>query len=817
MTARAFIIAIEDYPNSTTLAPQLLGTNKDAEAFRDWLIKKKKVETASILACAGPGCAWRTTGTTHDEIVRELQKLSTEWKEENNDELYFYFSGHGFSYEGDNATIQIDVFVASDFIDSDDSGDACLQFQEIQRKLWTSLGPGNHYYFVDACRNPISRADIEVPIIGKKFPVSSRGRSKFYVLYSTALGQVAKVNSGFTKLLLSGLDGGGTAKRWEAGKMYVTFERLRDYVKAKLKNQEIEANTGADSDGLIMELQPIPEYACEVKVADAAANDSFTLTVSNSLMNTSYPFQGDSYKLQLKPFDYYLEVTHPMASVVQIDPPPPGPLSLYDPVVVSFQKKPMPPGGGLSLAGIPLEAKVTFDAAPGTEIRLVHEASGKVISDMDSLTATIQPGKYLAEVVERGMNIESSAITIEPGKNIVVDLLDRPTSPVRERILSTLSHSGTQRYAEFSESLGRTANWDLSLWLSVFGASHIVSDPQQFRMLKNLKIESFTDVKKNDSPVYVLAGFEKSEGPFRVAFSDDAKIKWQPLDKVEGLIGIYEKRIDAQSGSHLLSFKIADQSPLTLAVYGLPNRATFVTFAVDGDGRLKTHQYLLPIYRLFSYLDPQVVEYLDHKPLSLVRTMALAQSRFSNNHQVEPSENTEEKRDWDALMVGKWLDPIMSLIACYEIVRRGHVKQQLAKLKSVIQNLRKYFPGIPDTEVIARLIGLSSDIKDAPPLLMDGVLALDLEDNLPLPASKLDYGSPWTAWRGAVSDTVARARKTSGNVNSVSAKKKRQSRVKSASKEVASAVKSASAKAKVSSAKKARSARRKAGRKRVKT
>jgi hypothetical protein len=760
MNARGFIIAIEDYPNSTTLAQQLPGTNKDAEDFRNWLIEKKKVEPASILACAGPACAWRTTGTTHDEIVAELQKLSRNWLEENNDELYFYFSGHGFSYEADSATIQIDVFVASDFTSSDQSGDACVQFQEIQKKLWISLGPGNHYYFIDACRNPISRDDIEVPIMGKKFPVSRRGRSKYYALYSTALGQPAKVKSGFTQLLLKGLNGGGTAKKWEAGRMYVTFERLRDYLKAKLKNQEIEANTGADSDGFIMELTPVPEYDCEVIVADAASNDLFTLKVSNNLIGEKlHPFQGTAYKVPLKPFDYYLQVTHPSASVIQVDPPSPGPLSLYDPVVVRFQKKPVP----VSKGAIPLPplghspVYVTFDAAPDTEVYLVNEESGKSITNIESLTASVLPGNYVAQVVERGIPIQRRSVTIEPGKDMVVDLLDRPKSEVRERILSSYSHAMTSRYAEFSETLGTMANWDLSLWLSVFGASHIVSDPERFRMLKNLQIDSFKDIKKDDSPVYVLAGFEKSSGSFDIALSDDAKVRWERLDKVNPLIGIYEKRIQARPGSHLLSLRIGKQSPTTFAVYCLPNRATFVTFAEDTEGRSNAHQYLLPIHSLFQYLDQTVLDYLNSNPLSVVRTMALAQSRFAKNQPVEPQKNTQEQQDWDALMYGKSLDPIMSLVACYDIIRRGEIERQKEALRTVIRNLKTYFPGIPDTEVIARWIGLEFDKIDKPPLLMDGVLMLEDSEGLPLSTSKLDYASPWTAWRGAVSEDEGRA------------------------------------------------------------
>lgn len=777
MNARAFIIAIEDYPDSTTLAQQLPGTNSDAEDFRKWLINVKKVDPNSILACAGAACAWRTTGTTHDEIVAELRKLAHNWQEEDNDELYFYFSGHGFSYEADSATIQIDVFVASDFINTEDSGDTCLQFQEIQKKLWTSLGPGNHYYFIDACRNPISRDDIEVPIIGKKFPTSSRGRSKYYALYSTALGQVAKVNSGFTKLLLQGLNGGGTAKKWEAGKMFVTFERLRDYLKGKLKNQEIEANTGADSDGFIMELNPVPEYDCEVIIANAAANDSFTLKVSNNLMGEKlHKFQGVSHKIPLKPFDYFLEIDHESARVVQTDPAVSGPLSLYDPLVVRFQKQAITRGQGSTrdiTLTMPREVNVTFEAAPGTEVHLVNEDLGTTFKGNESLTKSLAPGRYITQVMERGIPIQSRSVTIKPGKDQIVDLLERPESEVRKRILNSFSHAVTSRYAEFSETLGSMANWDLSLWLSIFGASHIVADPDDFSLLKNLPIDRFENVKENDSPVYVLAGFEKSEGRFDVALSDGAKVKWKPLDQVDTLAGIYEKRIKAKPGSHLLSLRIEKQSPITMAIYCLPNRATFVTFAEDTEGRLTTHQYLLPIYRLFQYLDPVVLEHLHDQEtvLSVVRAMALAQSRFANNHPVEPQKDRQEKRLWKDLMYGKWVDPIMCIIACYEIIRRGEAKNKKRTLKIVIGNLRKYFSGIPDTEIIARLTGLEAKEMAGPPLLMDGMLAIeDSEEDILLSASKLDYACPWTTWRGMVSETTTpTGKRSSGGKKDASA------------------------------------------------
>jgi hypothetical protein len=766
MNARAFIVAIEDYSASTVLATQLAGTNQDAEAFRDWLVNTKKLDPASILACASSACAWRTTGTTHDEIVQELLKLVRNWKDKT-DELYFYFSGHGFSYKDMSAVVQVDVLVASDFVDPENSGDTCLLLQEIQQKLWNALGPGNHYYFVDACRNPISIEDIEVPVLGKKFPTSVRGRSNWYVLYSTALGQVAKVQSGFTKLLLTGLNGAGKAKKWESGKMYVTFERLRDYVKANLQGQESEAKTVADGDGFILELNPAPQSSCEVIVDNASPQDSFTLRVSNDLMgDRDFPFQGGSFKLDLKPFDYFFQVQHPSSTILQVDPPPPGPLSLYDSVVVRFKKQPVTRGarGGFAFEApdaAPRPASVTLEAAPDTEIHLVNTETGKVTVSAARLAADVPPGTYIAKVMERGVAIQSRHLTVRPGDDLKIDLLERPRSKVRERILQAASHVATNRYAAFSESLGVTANWDLSLWLSVFGASHIVGAPGRFSMLTRLPLDTFTDVKKNASPVYVLAGFEKSKGRFDVALSQGAKVKWEPLEKVESLVGIYQRRIEAKPGPHLLSLRMPDQAPLTLVVYCLPNRATFVTFAEDAEGNLKMHQFLLPIHTLFRYLDPVVVQYLDNDPLSIIRTMTLAQSKFASNHPIKPEPGTKEREDWQALMYGKWLDPVMSLIACYEIIRRGEVKNEMNSLKVVVKNLRTYFGGIPDIEVIAKLIGLRSKKTDAPPLLLDGVLALDeaAEGLLPLPASKLDYNSPWTAWRAAVSDTASPARK----------------------------------------------------------
>lgn len=106
------------------------------------------------------------------------------------------------------------------------------------------------------------------------------------------------------------------------------------------------------------------------------------------------------------------------------------------------------------------------------------------------------------------------------------------------------------------------------------------------------------------------------------------------------------------------------------------------------------------------------------------------------------------------LLNGKWLDPIMSLIGAFEMIRRGILKEYPERLHPMIENLRRYFTGLVDTEAIAKLVGHPSfRMPLGAPLLLESVLAFDVADEeriLPLPSHEVDYSSPWTSWRGMV-------------------------------------------------------------------
>jgi hypothetical protein len=102
------------------------------------------------------------------------------------------------------------------------------------------------------------------------------------------------------------------------------------------------------------------------------------------------------------------------------------------------------------------------------------------------------------------------------------------------------------------------------------------------------------------------------------------------------------------------------------------------------------------------------------------------------------------------LLHGKWFDPVMSLLVCYEILRRGNDPDRLIVRNNVLPNLDQYFGGLPDVAALAAMLGFDRAAPKDPPLFREGLLAFpDWEDDLPIASDKLDFNYTWTAWRGA--------------------------------------------------------------------
>lgn len=861
MAARAFVIAIEDYGAGNFLPP-LPGCNRDADSFIRWLLEKKlknvKPEQVPdfIRCCSGKDIAegkdleWRTAGTTSGEIIAELAKCVKLWADRT-DEFYFFYSGHGFSYSNSAWEKSVDVLVASDFTDLETGGRACLPLDEIRVKLWKSLGPRHHYYFIDACRNLIPAEQLSLSGTGLGFPTSQLGTPTVYRMFSTAQNKTSDTQSGFTPALVRGLRGGGRAKGLRSNQMFVIFDLLGEYMRKsmKLSGQDVEYGRDGSGEGYILKIDPIENSACEITVEGAGAEDEFTLTVRDIKgLDTEHKFKGGSFKVQLFPDEYFLELKHASGAVTRKEPPPPDAVDLFDPSRITFEFQPssssaeisalaeaidnyvpapaetparahleaavkvllergvsldaavaelrrlyaeksgehvflMPvedvfeiKGRGTVVSGStrslsfdepaktgnesssssPLTSKLKLKAAPETEVQAENLKTGEVLKGAGGLESEAAPGEYVVRLIERGVTVSRRDVTLKAGEELALDLLARAEDKIRDTIIHAVGADTVEGVSVFSEhALGPLVNDDLALWLSLFGASRIVGMPGEFSKLVRLKLETFDDVKEGESVVYLLAGFEKSEGAFGVGLSSGRHVDWKSPREVEGLFKIYERRFEAERGAHLLSLKLPNQPPATFAVHCLPNRATLAAVAEDKEGRLTFHQFLLPLRHLFEHLGPDVQAYAERNMLGVVRTLALAQSQFARRRSVQKLLKETDKETWGDLANHRWLDPLMALVAAYDIIRHGTIEQGKTLLGLMNSTLRKDFDGMGDVEALAKLIGADWNTPASPPLLLDGVLAFDdVEEKqmLPLSPDRLDYKSVWTAWRGAVND-----------------------------------------------------------------
>ena len=130
--------------------------------------------------------------------------------------------------------------------------------------------------------------------------------------------------------------------------------------------------------------------------------------------------------------------------------------------------------------------------------------------------------------------------------------------------------------------------------------------------------------------------------------------------------------------------------------------------------------------------------------------MSTAQRLFAKQAPIKGNTHEVNDRYWWDLLYGKWLNPFMALIACYELIRRGSADEDRRAMQEVLRNMRSYFPGLPDTEVIAMLLGEEHHLLNMAPLVMDGTLEVSGEVALPLPEARLDFDGVWTSWRNAV-------------------------------------------------------------------
>ena len=780
-------MAIETYPDSSGLFSKTLsGTHDAAKEFYRWLIDSKNLSYDCIFVCSdGPvndpghpdhvplpdgSSAALLAGATRPEIIRVIRSIIAAGQD-NTGEFYFFFSGHGFGYQISQYQLGTDVLITREFHKADDSGGACIKLSELRTRFYMSLGGCDHYYFVDACRNVISEEKIQVLDLGMPPSIAQLGFPTMYTLYSVKYGESAPLNAKFPAALRSGLVGSGHAKGWAAGEMFVKFDLLCRYIDDQSNPPHIDSRREGNGNGNLLKLPPASVLSdCDVIVDGGAAADQFTLETSTGSTSRQDSFRGSSFTMKLEPNDrtYAFRLTGASGQYEMYDPPATVPLDFYSSNTLRFRRVtgilaphlPLRPEGVAALKLTFSPPTILEGPPPDWKVELEDLQTGTVLGSDEPADAQLElpPGAYVARLREDGVTAVRRFVRLGPGSTETLDLLHREPNPTQQAILAAVNSDPHLTIANFSETLGPTAHWNLQLWLAYLGAAHIMKKPDMYYKLGRIPLASLDTVAPGGSIALVLV--VSDAGVPSITAHRQTGVTWMEMKGVVNVPNLYQGTLALQRGWSLLSIALPNLPPLTFASCGLPNRAVLFIMAPDASGRLSAQQFLLPLAHLRQNLPFE--EWWDHGPasnLKLVGLMSLAQQRFASRKPAAPDEGRMYDI-WKKLFEAKWTDPLLGLIALYDIIRRGAREHSPYPVEIVLGNLLAYFPELPDIAILKKLFGIKpEDRPEGVPLFLDGFLASGIPDLSPLPISQLDFNSLYTSWRNGVtgSKPVARA------------------------------------------------------------
>jgi hypothetical protein len=273
-----------------------------------------------------------------------------------------------------------------------------------------------------------------------------------------------------------------------------------------------------------------------------------------------------------------------------------------------------------------------------------------------------------------------------------------PGSRVQRSVMEHLPNNNG--LPDASETLrGPLVDQDTAMWLTILGASRLIQPPQNFRKLGPIPLASFDDLEPDDSAVYVIAGLENGDSA-SVSISRDSSTQWTALEPVPTLDGVFHLRRRLRPGPLLVS--------------------------VSHSGEIVMRQMLLPVYSLMPSLSLTVRERFEDESLHLIKYLTNAQKLFAARQSVAPA-TEEDKARWQMMLFGKWIDPLLALMAIFDAIRRGHAHANRESFAVAVGNLMQYFGELPDVHAAAQALGFemparrsSSTAYSAPRIRQNG-------------------------------------------------------------------------------------------------
>lgn len=181
------LIGISEYENCNDLP----GCDNDIKAISDVLYASNEFDEIKIFS----------KNVKSNVLKSELSKLFEDWKNQNVEELFFYFSGHGSFISNEF------YYILTDF-DENQKRQTSLQNSEIDRMI-KSINPQMVTKVIDACQSGVSYIKGNSNIVEKYYSKTADSFNKCYFLHSSMTSQYSYQNddlSDFTKSFLKSLN-----------------------------------------------------------------------------------------------------------------------------------------------------------------------------------------------------------------------------------------------------------------------------------------------------------------------------------------------------------------------------------------------------------------------------------------------------------------------------------------------------------------------------------------------------------------------------------------------------------------------------------
>ncbi len=747
----AVVIGVNDYK---TPQHALKGAVNDAVAMATWLIRHGGVDRRNLwLHLSGAPLAvppTRVAAADRSSIVDGIEQMLLR-SGAAGDRVYIYFAGHGLSTSsGDGLQSAI---LPSDFRDTetDRSFTVASLFA-----LLAGTDFKEQFVYIDACRN--------IPYDTNKrlgeYPNARTPRTPpwpQFVMYATQPGAKAAdvrvpndEHGAFTRALLDGLAGAGSAKVWDdtVGDYSVGWNSLFGYVERRVRALQLSAAAGGawvqvpqqwgergtqNPEFARLAETAVPKHKLRVTVSPEAARPRASLVVtdySGKVEEVPAPLQAPQ-PLELLPRTYGLRsdaagyrMRQRMEKIelyqdrdVDIELIPVG-KTLVDPGPQIVSRS----GGGQDLVFHVIERGPAGAArVPTGRVRI--EAEDRLVW-LELTTSTgmpvsagrgrlncgeLKPGIYRASVIGPEGGRHETSVEVVAGEETLVRLAPAPapaTPMLNWAKLTGRMSSNDDGVIEPSESVGPAYFLKLSTLLTLaVGASN---DPQRQHghKLRSLGLPSFAALAGPHPPggggVYVVWGDEthdpasaigarRTDAALICAAAGAPPTDPRRLTRHPSNDGIAFAATALEAGPHGLRLQLADAS-MTLPISVLPGWMALLVVTREIDGSHDVHHYQLA---------------LDPGDATSVWRRGMDKSEFATLRRVELMQRavragriTPTRPDRELLLYDKWRDPIAGSLGCHLLLRAG----EFDELRVPAGNLEKHFAGLPEGHLFQALV-----------------------------------------------------------------------------------------------------------------